>query len=172
MRMHQITDDSACKITITKLDHAGRPVLSYPGEVVYRDEELTVARCRWTEAGTFDLDGLYLRPGDIFIESYFAGEPFNIFRTYDLAGRFKGWYCNVTELAEITESEIRWRDLILDLVVLPDGRQIVRDQEEFEDLNPSADLRARVAAALETLQRWAQEGRYPFCSVDASDGLR
>jgi hypothetical protein len=170
--MRQITDDFACKITITKLDHAGRPVLSYPGEVAYRDEELTVARCRWTDSGTLDLDGLCLRPGDIFMEFYFAKERFNIFQICDLAGRFKGWYCNVTELAEITEGEIRWRDLILDLVVLPDGRQIVRDQEEFEALDPSADLRARVDAALETLQRWAQEGRYPFYSVDASDGLR
>jgi len=165
METRQITDDFACKITITKLNHVGRPVLSYPGEVVYRDEELTAARCRWTEAGTFDLDGLCLRPGDIFIEFYFAKERFNIFRIYDAAGRFKGWYCNVTELAEITESEIRWRDLILDLVVLPDGRQVVRDQEEFEALNPPAALRARVAAALETLQRWVRQHHPPFTRV-------
>jgi len=164
-KTRQITDDFACKITITKLDHAGRPVLSYPGEVVYRDEELTVAQCRWTEAGTLDLDGLYLHPGDIFIESYFAKERFNIFQIYDLAGRFKGWYCNVTEIAEVTEGEIRWRDLILDLVVLPDGRQIVRDQEEFEALSPPTDLRARVAAALETLQRWARQQHPPFARV-------
>jgi len=160
-------------VTITKLDHAGRPVLSYPGEVVYRDEEVVVAQCLWTQSGPFDLGGFCLQSGDIFMEFYYPQECFNICQIHDASGRLKGWYCNIAEPAEIAEGEIHWHDLILDLVVLPNSRQLVRDEEEFEALHPSADLRARVAAAMERLQHWVKEGHAPFAwTQQPLDGRR
>jgi len=159
-------------VTITKLYHTGKPVLSYLGEVVYRDEEVVVARCLWTDS-PLDLDGFCLQPGDIFMEFYYPREPFDIFQIHDIAGRLKGWYCNITEPAEITDGEIHWHDLVLDLLVLSDGRQMIRDVEEFEALHPSADLRARVAAAMERLQRWVKEGHAPFAwTQQPLDGRR
>ena len=52
----------------------------------------------------------------------------------------------------------------LDLLALPDGRQILLDEDEFEDLAPSHALREQAAEALETLRRWHREGHSPFRS--------
>jgi hypothetical protein len=47
-------------------------------------------------------------------------------------------------------------------LVLPDGQQIILDEDEFEALQPSEDVRAQATRALSTLRRWAREGTPPF----------
>ena len=58
--------------------------------------------------------------------------------------------------------EILWRDLALDLLVFPDGTERLLDEDEFEALSPSAEVRARAAEALATLRAWLAAGREPF----------
>jgi hypothetical protein len=152
----------ARQLTITKVDHAGHAVLSYPGERVYQDEEVIVVRCRWTRPEPLNVDGMLLEEGDIFMEHYYAHEWFNVFQIHDASGRLKGWYCNITEPAEATGDEVRWLDLALDLLVFPDGQQAILDEDEFEALHPSPEHRAQVSAALQRLQAWAREGHRPF----------
>jgi protein associated with RNAse G/E len=152
-------------VTITKLDYAGQPRASYPGEVVFRDEQMVVVRCTWTRAGVFDLGAFALEQGDIFVEYYYRAEGFNIFKVYSASGILKGWYCNLTATAEIADGQIRWRDLELDLLMTPDGREILADEPEFEARHPSATLRAQVMAGLVTLRRWRSEGRPPLDRV-------
>ena len=149
-------------VTITKVDHENNPLISYPGHIVYVDDEQVVARCKWTHDTTYDLGPFLLEPGDIFIEFYYRDRAFNIFSIYDPTGSIKGWYCNVTAAVDIAGQEIRWRDLALDLLVLPDGRQILLDEDEFEEMDPSIEVRACAKRALKTLKRWAQEGHLPF----------
>ena len=43
-------------------------------------------------------------------------------------------------------------DLALDLLVFPDGRQLVLDEDEFEALQPDAALRAAAQSALDELK--------------------
>jgi uncharacterized protein len=148
-------------VTITKQSASGKAPFSYPGEVVFRDETQIVARCLWS-LKPLDIGPLRLEPGDIFVEYYYPVEPFNIFKIHDALGRIKGWYCNITQPLQVTEQEIRWHDLALDLLVLPDGHQIILDEDEFEALQPSEDIRAQTTRALSTLRRWAQEGASPF----------
>jgi uncharacterized protein len=158
------------EITITKLSRSGKPPFSYPGEVVFRDEAQIVARCLWS-LKSLDLGPFRLEPGDVFIEYYYLAEPFNIFKIHDTLGRLKGWYCNITESLEVTGYEIRWHDLALDLLVLPDGRQILLDEDEFEALRPSEDLRLQADQALATLRRWAREGFPPFLMTFDGQGI-
>ena len=149
-------------VTITKLDHRGRPVLSYPGKVVYSDDEVTVARCPWPSADSFDLGPICLEPGDIFVEFYYHNEWFNIFQIHCAAGLLKGWYCNITAPVRISDSEIRWQDLALDLLVLPDGERVLLDEREFRALQLPASMRASAEDALATLRQWLDQGRTPF----------
>ena len=149
-------------VTITKLDHDGSPVLSYEGKVVFRDHTMVVARCLWSQAKPFDLGPFCLELGDVFLEHYYLGEWFNIFEIHGSSGGLKGWYCNITRPVEITDDGIRWADLALDLLILPDGEQVLLDKEEFEGLQPSAAVRAQVDDALFTLRRWLAEGHPPF----------
>jgi len=149
-------------VTITKLDHRGNPVASYEGQVVLRDETRVVARCLWSHPDPFDLGPFRLEQGDVFLEHYYLGEWFNIFEVRDSSGRLKGWYCNLTRPVEVTDDEIRWADLALDLLVTPDGQQMLLDQEEFEGLGLSPEVRARVEDGLAALRRWVAEAHPPF----------
>lgn len=147
---------------ITKIAPDGRPPFTYPGEVVYRDEAVTVVRCVWTAIKPFAVGPFALEAGDLFIECYYAAQWFNIFVIYDAVGRLKGWYCNLSEPPEVTAEEIRWRDLALDWLALPDGQALLLDEDEFEALRPSPEVRRQAAQALATLRQWRAEGRFPF----------
>lgn len=149
-------------LTVTKVGHHGRAVISYPGELVYTDEGHLVARCRWTEPTTLDLGPFALQPGDLFIEHYYPERWFNIFSIYDRLGRLKGWYCNITQPIEIVGDEIRWHDLALDLLVLPDGSQKLLDEDDFAQLDIADDIRRQACEELALLQHWASEGADPF----------
>ena len=149
-------------VTINKLDHRGRTLHRYPGEVTYRDDSCVVARCVWGSGESHDLGPFSLMPGDIFVEFYYPHEWFNVFAIYDVAGILKGWYCNVTAPVEIAQDQIRWRDMALDLLVLPDGEQTLLDADEFDDLCPAPELRVQAEGALRTMRRWLEEGQSPF----------
>ncbi len=53
---------------------------------------------------------------------------------------------------------ISYRDLALDLLVFPDGRQVVLDEDEFAALPLDARTRTQARRALATLQRHFAEG--------------
>jgi hypothetical protein len=148
--------------TITKVGPDGQIKISYPGEIVYQDDDVIAARCLWTQPYSLDLGPFALDPGDVFMEFYYRAEWFNIFAVYDRLGRLKGWYCNITRPAEVRQDEVRWHDLALDLLVTRDGTQQVLDEDDFSALTLSADERAIAGTALATLQCWAHEGRAPF----------
>jgi hypothetical protein len=149
------------RITIHKLDHDGRPLFGYPGDLVFDNGELLVARCIFAPQDT-EREGLVFRRGDILIECYYRSQPFNIFAVYDPQGRLKGWYCNVLEHTEFADGSIGWADLALDLLVMPNGAQKVLDEDEFEALAPTPAQRELARQALETLRRWIAERRFPF----------
>ncbi|MEA3407747.1 MAG: DUF402 domain-containing protein [Chloroflexota bacterium] len=150
------------EIAVTKLDHEGRAVISYPGRVVYADSHVLAVRTVWEDPTPHDLGFFRIRLGDIFVEFYYPHEDFNVMQMYSDAGVLKGWYCNFTMDVEIGAGRIAWQDAVLDLLVLPGGQQVVLDRDEFEALGPSEALRRRADAALRVLQRWAREGHAPF----------
>ena len=64
--------------------------------------------------------------------------------------QLKGWYCNISRPARITADTLTFDDLALDLLVFPDGRQRVLDEDEFAELNLSAaDVQAATSALAE-----------------------
>jgi predicted RNA-binding protein associated with RNAse of E/G family len=96
---------------------------------------------------------LVLKKGDRFLEYYFDDRWFNIFQIHDrISGRIKGWYCNIGYPAEFQPDSISYRDLALDLLVYPDGRQTVLDQDEFAELPLRADVVTHAIVGLEELQ--------------------
>jgi len=138
--------------------------MTYTGDVLRCEDDLVVVRCPWSVAGTVDVGLFSISPGDVFYEHYYRKQRFNIFEVYDADGRLKGWYCNLAHPPEISDGgrEIRWRDLALDMVALPDGTHRFEDEDEFEALNPSPTLRRTAAEVRSTLVRWLNEGHGPF----------
>jgi protein associated with RNAse G/E len=97
--------------------------------------------------------GIVLGQGDRFLETYYSDRWYNIFEIHDREDdRLKGWYCNIGCPAEIGEDTISYIDLALDLLVFPDGRQIVLDEEEFARLDLPPSVQEKSKASLHELQ--------------------
>jgi hypothetical protein len=144
----------AARISVVKYSAYGEEMVRYPAMVLERlnDERIVVEAHFSLQA--HQVGAMLLNLGDRFVERYTRDEWFNILEVHDQAtDALKGWYCNVSYPAEIGRDQVSYRDLALDLVVLPDGRQEVLDEDEFAALElPEADM-ARARAGLQELQR-------------------
>ena len=140
-------------IHVIKQDPQGQETLRYNGHVIARQDNrlLLVALFNRDE---LPLDQLILHRGDRFVELYFSDRWYNVFEIHDISDdRIKCWYCNVSFPAEIDDEEVRYRDLALDLLVYPDGRQLVLDEDEFAELDIDEAVRQKARASLGKLQR-------------------
>jgi predicted RNA-binding protein associated with RNAse of E/G family len=149
-------------ITIHKLDEKGVEVWKYYGTI--RSKTPTSV----TIEATFDRDeiqfqGIILRKGDRFLETFFSDRWYNIFEIYDVETKcLKGWYCNVCRPAQIEDSHVFADDLALDLIVYPDRRWLVVDEDEFAQLEISPEDKERAQEALEQLTHLVRKRMPPF----------
>jgi predicted RNA-binding protein associated with RNAse of E/G family len=154
-------EPTAKRVTIRKLDHAGRQVTSYPGRVLWRDDRAIVLRTGWDRA-PLDLGFAVLEPGDRWTEHFYDDRWYNIFEICASDGRLKGWYCNITRPAHISADEVTAEDLALDLWVGPDGDMQVLDEEEFAALLLTPEEREAAQGALAELQAMVAQEMHPF----------
>ena len=158
---------SMTRIVVHKLDSRGRPVTSYRATVVERFESGVLLHARW-ERPMLALGYTTFEPGDHFREWFYSDRWYNIFEIATSDGARKGWYCNVAEPATITETELRCRDLLLDLWVTPDGATLILDEDEFAaDESIEAPMREQALAALDDLRRMVAGRTSPFDTIVA-----
>lgn len=123
------------KIIVTKLDHTGREVWSYPGIVIQRDREKVIIEAKFTRSD-FVFNGMELKLNDTFIEAYYRKKWYNIMEIHDRDdGHLKGWYCNVTRPADFSRWKIEYQDIALDLLVHHNGPIQLLDEDEFGEMN-------------------------------------
>lgn len=141
------------KITVIKLSSTGDEVWRYMGDVIIRNSEKIVLTAKFNK-DDFLFNGMMLKKGDLFYEAYFRNKWYNMFEIYDRDdNHLKGWYCNVTAPATIRRWDVSYRDLALDLLVFPDGRQIVLDEDEFAAEHITPEERDQALSALDELKR-------------------
>lgn len=139
-------------ITVLKLNTENQVTWRYQGQVI--DEQPD----RLTLEAYFDRDdvefhGIWLRKGDRFVETYFTNRWYNIFEIHARDDdTLRGWYCNVGSPAQIEGATLSYIDLALDLLVYPDHRQVVLDEDEFEHLDISPQVKQQAIDALAALQ--------------------
>jgi uncharacterized protein len=139
-------------VQIIKCNTQGEEVYRYAGTVLEHSGE-----CVFVEA-FFNRDdlrshGMVLARDDRFLEMYYSQRWYNIFEIHSkVDGSLKGWYCNVTRPAVFGDGVISYVDLALDLLVFPDGRQLVLDEDEFAVLRISDDEKEIARNALHNLQ--------------------
>jgi hypothetical protein len=139
-------------IQVIKQDYLGREVWQYTGTLVEIDDSRIVIEAYFDREDT-QIDKMVIRPGDKFIETYYSNQWFNIYEIQDQQSEnVKAWYCNISYPAEISKDTVVFRDLVLDLLVYPDGTQVVLDMDEFEALSITDDLRQQALQAQEQLQ--------------------
>jgi uncharacterized protein len=141
-------------LTIIKLDYLGRETWRYKGELLEQGDNHLILKAYYDRQDEY-VHELLLRTGDLFIETFFNDRWYNIFEIYDVSdSQLKGWYCNIGWPAKFQNDTISYRDLALDLLVLPDGSQTVLDVDEFEFLPLPQNVRQQAKIALENLQKY------------------
>ncbi len=149
------------EIVVQKLNLAGEITWQYTGRVLQRAPSSVTLEAYFNRPD-LPFQDVVFKQGDRFVETYYADRWYDIFEIHDRdTEMLKGWYCNVTRPAAITESTVSYVDLALDLWVSADGRQTVLDQDEFEALELSPGERRQAQKALLELKRLFQSQRPP-----------
>ncbi|MBM2810208.1 MAG: hypothetical protein HW416_967 [Chloroflexi bacterium] len=148
------------QVVVQKLDYSREVILSWTGQLVEATEGRWVVRAVFAPRSGNEVvvDGVALRPSDVFTEFYFGDRCYNVMHVAGPDGAVRGWYCNVALPARFESGVLSYVDLALDLFVHPDWRHTVLDADEFDDLAASvyepADV-PRARAALEDLVQMA-----------------
>jgi predicted RNA-binding protein associated with RNAse of E/G family len=141
-------------ITVIKQDIQGHETFRYSGLVLERSPEYVRLEARFNRDEVLVQD-IILRRNDRFVETFYTRRWYNIFEIYDRQDDLlKAWYCNVGYPAELEAGIVSYRDLALDLLVYPDGRQVILDEEEFTELDIRPEVRRRALSALGELQEY------------------
>lgn len=146
---------------IIKKNHKDEITWEYSAEVVRREKNFIIVEALFNRDDT-PFQEIVLKRNDRFVETFYTDKWFNIFEVYDRDdGRIKGWYCNIAKPAEITENEIAYSDLILDLWVNAEGEQVVLDEDELNELSVDEDLKKRIYESLDELKKYFESKNPP-----------
>lgn len=95
-----------------------------------------------------------LEPGVVFYEYYFEDAPYALWQIFDPhEQRLLCWYCNIETPAIVTGDLLVFKDLLLDLLLLPNGETRPLDREEMEQAKASGMSLGLVRLAEEGLSR-------------------
>lgn len=157
-------------ITVYKRNHLGETVWHYKGNVVDRGENWICLVALFNAPET-DMGFVIFRQGDVFTEWFYEDRWYNVFRVEDsLGGELKGWYCNITRPATITDDSVWADDLALDIFVMPNGSVIVLDEAEFDALSLPIDERIAALRAVESIRNAVRNRDAPFEDIRVDTG--
>ena len=140
------------QVDVIKLNLDRQETWRYTGQVLYRQADMLVIEAYFNR-DDMPFHGVTFAKGDRFVEAYYTDRWYNIFEMYSRDDdHLKGWYCNISRPAEFQPGRIQYVDLALDLLVYPDGRQLVLDQDEFDALHLPAETQEQALAALQVLR--------------------
>jgi uncharacterized protein len=141
------------KIHVQKKNPAGKVTYQYEGTLLSHNDHSIVLEALFDRADMPFMDVVF-KTGDRFVEYYYTDRWYNIFAVHDREdGRVKGWYCNIGKPAEFEDGTVSYIDLALDVWVSASGEQTVLDEDEFEALGLSEELKAGALKGLEELKK-------------------
>jgi hypothetical protein len=150
-------DNPMLPITVIKRSPTGQEIFRYTGTVLERGPSHVRLEAYFNRPD-LPFHGIVLGKGDRFIETFYSDRWYNIFEIHDRGDdQLKAWYCNVGFPAEIGSDTVSYKDLALDLLVFPDGRQLALDENEFAALDLLPAVREQGKASLAELQQLFRE---------------
>lgn len=124
-------------------------------KILYLDDDLIITS--WTT----------LKPRSDFasgISAYYRKEGFKISRHYGADGSFTRWYCDIITESQENDSLV-FSDLLIDVVIFPDGSVRVVDLDEAADALEqgliSADMLTQALRSTDKLLTCIHQGRFP-----------
>ena len=94
--------------------------------------------------------GLELPSGTMTVAYYWADRPYNVYHWVSRSGQTLAWYFDVSGVVRIGGGRVEWDDLEVDVLVTPDLRAQILDEDRLPvELAPAqreaiAEARARV----------------------------
>jgi predicted RNA-binding protein associated with RNAse of E/G family len=114
-----------------------------------REDEVVVL---YVSTRDSQIAGVILSRGTLSFGYFWPARPYNAYHWLAPDGHTLGLYFNISDRTRISPARICWRDLTVDVLVTPDGRCRVLDEEDLpEDLD--AGLRQTVEATRDYLLR-------------------
>lgn len=139
-------------VIVIKLDEGGTETWRYQAILVRRDQNRLILEA-YFDREDMQVHGMFLGKGDRFIETYYTDRWYNIFEIHAREDdQIRGWYCNIACPIQVKGNTISYIDLALDLLIFPDGREIVLDKDEFERLAISPAIRSKALHSLQELR--------------------
>jgi protein associated with RNAse G/E len=147
------TSDAVLRIKVQKKNLADEVLVEYEGNILERNESSVILEALFSREDMPFMDVVF-KKDDRFVEYFYADRWYNIFEIHDRDdGEIKGWYCNIGMPAVIADGVVSYVDLALDLWVSVGGKQIVLDEDEFENLGLNDGLRTGALNGLKELQQ-------------------
>ena len=122
------------KIEHVKLD--GRTIFLSEGVILEKDfggKKLVLKRSRFKGRTKYDGLGIEKREGDYAVSEIHEGLWHYTHTYYRDGGTLIGKYTNINTPVEFYPDRVRYVDLEIDVVQLPDGRVFVTDEEDLEE---------------------------------------
>jgi len=149
-------------IEVQKKNLEGDVTWKYEGVIVRREENAIILEALF-DRPDMPFMGIVLKKNDRFVETFYFDRWYNIFEIYDRDdGEIKGWYCNVGLPAVFEDGVVSYVDLALDLWISVNGDQTVLDEDEFEALELSDELRVGALNGLKELQLLFENKKHPL----------
>jgi uncharacterized protein len=145
------------EITVSKRNEHNQETWRYTASLLENKDDRIVLEARFDREDT-SLHGMLLAKGDRFIETYYTNRWYNIFEIHAREDdQLRGWYCNIGKPAHFDGQVLSYIDLALDLLVFPNGRQIILDEDEFARLEITDQVQRQALSALANLQTYFRE---------------
>lgn len=135
-------------------------------KILYLDDDLIITS--WNT----------LKPRSDFasgISAYYRKEGFKISRHYGADGTFTRWYCDIVSESK-AEDGLIYSDLLIDVVIFPDGTVRVVDLDEAADALEqgliTADLLSRALRSTNKLLTYIHQGRFSELTACISDYIK
>ena len=85
----------------------------------------------------YQLEDVWLREGTLSLGYFWQDRPYNVYHWVDAQLATVALYFNVSDSTTISTESIAWRDLVVDVLITPDGCCRVLDEDELPaDLEP------------------------------------
>jgi predicted RNA-binding protein associated with RNAse of E/G family len=113
---------------------------------------------------------LILPAGTLSVGYFWADRPYNAYHWVTPAGNSLGLYLNISDSTVIKDHQVIWRDLVVDILITPDGRYRVLDEDELpQDIDPVLSakikrIRDELLASYETILREIEQCSLNFLS--------
>ncbi len=106
----------------------------------------------WVAPGPMHVHGVDLPGGTISFGHFWSDRFYNAYHWLTPDGQTLGYYFNICDQTRMGAERIEWRDLILDVLVLPGGAPQLLDEDELAAHGSVApDAAAHIAAGRATL---------------------